>query len=85
MDNSKRINLADAIKDKQLYGPEFIKLTTGPISGNTVFALSDALTVADWRAAQLAAVDGEGVDGDSDEDKHSLLQFRMRPKPIEKF
>ena len=82
MDSGKRINLADVMEGKQLHGPEFIKLTSEPISGDTIFADAARLTVADWRKAQLAAIDGEGVDGDgdpvdSDEDEHSLRQFRM--------
>ena len=78
MDNGKRINLADVMEGKQLHGPEFIKLTPDPISGDTIFALSDRLTVADWRAAQLAALDGEGIGGDGEpDDEHSLRQFRM--------
>jgi len=82
MDNNKRINLADAMEGKPLDGVEFVRLTTGPISGDTIFALPTRLTVADWRQAQVAAIDGEGVDGDgnpveSHEDWHSLGQFRM--------
>src|SRR6516164_5577457 len=74
----KRIDLADAIEGKALYGPEFIRLTPGPISEDTCYAVPERLTVADWRVAQLAAVDGEGIGGDGEpDDSHSLRQFRM--------